>query len=84
MSTNSEAERALRGVLGVLREYADELILIGGWVPRLHLEFGRAAVSSPRTSFTTEADILIPTIVEGYHKDDCVSTVAPPLSRFSV
>jgi hypothetical protein len=53
-------ESALRSVLEILSDYADDLILIGGWVPYLHLTYGRAAVTSPRTSRTTEADLLLP------------------------
>lgn len=53
-------ELALRRVLDVLRDYAGDLILIGGWVPFLHLTHGRSTVALPRTSRTREADLLLP------------------------
>lgn len=61
MSSRSELERGLRSVLEILGDYASDLVLVGGWVPYLHLRYGRAAVPSARTSLTAEADLLIPT-----------------------
>lgn len=60
MEDRSELEGALVRVLQILHDYADALILVGGWVPYLHLMSGRAAVSAPRTSLTSDADLLIP------------------------
>ena len=60
MRRRSELEDALHRVLDVLDEYADDLILIGGWVPHIHLTHGRPAVEDARTSLTTEADLLVP------------------------
>lgn len=60
MQNRSESERPLRSIFGVLSDYTDELILIGGWVPYLQLTHGRAAVDAPRTSRTIEADLLLP------------------------
>lgn len=60
MEDRSELEGAVVRVLQILHDYMDALILVGGWVPHLHLRSGRAAVSAPRTSLTSEADLLIP------------------------
>lgn len=61
MSSLSELERGLRNVLEILGDYTTDLVLVGGWVPYLHLRYGRGAVPSPHTSLTAEADLLIPT-----------------------
>ena len=36
------------------------MLLIGGWVPYLHLTYGRAAEEGARTSLTAEADLVVP------------------------
>lgn len=60
MSNRGELETALWTILDALRGYLDELLLIGGWVPYLHLTYGRAAEESARTSLTAEADLVVP------------------------
>lgn len=62
--SRSELEAALLRVLQTLVEYRGALVLVGGWVPYLHLRYGRAAVPAPRTSLTAEADLLVPTGLE--------------------
>ena len=42
MSNRSEMEAALWSILDALRAYAADVLLIGGWVPYLHLTYGRA------------------------------------------
>lgn len=60
MEDRNALEGALVRVLRILHDYVDALVLVGGWVPYLHLTLGRAAVSAPRTSLTSEADFLVP------------------------
>lgn len=67
VSNRSELEDALLRVLDTLREYRDALVLVGGWVPYLHLRYGRATVPVPRTSLTSEADLLVPA---GFERGD--------------
>lgn len=55
-----DLERALWSILDLLREYAGDLVLVGGWVPYLHLTYGNASGSSVRTSWTGEADLVVP------------------------
>lgn len=71
--SGNEAERALRSILDTLREYADDLVLMGGWVPYLQLTYGRASNPEARTSRTLEADLLIP----GTHRRGA----RPPIAR---
>lgn len=56
-----ELERSLREILHILREYLEDLVLVGGWVPHLHLEHGTLGDGQRRTSLTTEADLVIST-----------------------
>jgi hypothetical protein len=60
MSNRAELEAALWSILDALRGYAEELLLVGGWVPHLHLTYGRAAERGARTSLTAEADLVVP------------------------
>lgn len=55
-----EHERALLSILRTLEGYREDVVLVGGWVPYLHLEYGRASEGTGRTSLTTEADIVVP------------------------
>jgi hypothetical protein len=47
----------------VLRPYANDLVLIGGWVPYLQMKYGRASVSVVETSLTTEADLVVDSVL---------------------
>lgn len=58
--SRAELEHALWVVLDTLREYADELVLIGGWVPYLHFTYGDVASPEATVSLTAEADLLVP------------------------
>jgi len=60
MSNRAELEAALWSILDALRGYAEELLLVGGWVPYLHLTYGRAAEHGARTSLTAEPDVVVP------------------------
>ena len=60
MSNRAELEAALWSILDALRGCAEELLLVGGWVPYLHLTHGRAAERGARTSLTAEADLVVP------------------------
>lgn len=60
MTPTESRERALRDVVEVLRDYRDDLVLIGGWVPYLQLTYGRARSPGARTSLTVETDLLVP------------------------
>ncbi len=64
MTATDARERPLREVVEVLQDYHDDLILIGGWVPYLQLTYGRARVADVKTSFTVEADLLVPRELE--------------------
>lgn len=57
---SSDLERSLWSILDVLREYADDLVLVGGWVPYLQMKYGRASSPRARTSRTGEADLVLP------------------------
>lgn len=58
--SRTELERSLRKILDTLRDYLDDLVLIGGWVPYLYLTYASTSSRSAVTSLTTEADVLIP------------------------
>lgn len=47
MEDRSELQGALVRVLQILHDYADDLVLVGGWVPYLHLTWA-ALRSAPR------------------------------------
>lgn len=51
---------ALQRILGILRPYLPDVVLIGGWVPLLHQRFGRTPGWTGRLSLTSEADVLVP------------------------
>lgn len=55
-----EHERALLSILRTFEGYREDVVLVGGWVPYLHLRYGRASEANGRTSLTTEADIALP------------------------
>jgi len=59
-----ELEQALSTILDTLGEYLGDLILVGGWVPYLHLTYGEAVTPGARTSLTAEADIVVPATLE--------------------
>jgi hypothetical protein len=58
--SRADLEAALWAILDALREYEDDLVLVWGWVPYLHLTYGRAASEDTRTSLTAEADLVVP------------------------
>jgi hypothetical protein len=60
MPNRTELEAALWSILDALRPYAEDMLLIGGWAPYLHLTYGRAAEEGARTSLTAEADLVVP------------------------
>lgn len=60
MSNRAELEAALWSILDTLRAYGEDVLLIGGWVPYLHLTYGPAAEKGARTSLTAEADLVVP------------------------
>ena len=53
-------ERSLFRVLGVLKPYLDDIVLIGGWVPHLYRRFGGFRDWKGEISLTSEVDILVP------------------------
>jgi hypothetical protein len=55
-----DLEQSLWSILDLLREYADDLVLVGGWVPYLQMKYGRASSPGARTSRTGEVDIVLP------------------------
>lgn len=63
--SRADLERALWAILDTLREYLDDLILIGGWVPYLHFRYGRVANPEAGVSLTAEADLVIPPHLPG-------------------
>jgi hypothetical protein len=52
-------EQALRRILWELREYLDDIVVIGGWVPYLYREYGGFSEWRSSLSRTGEVDILI-------------------------
>jgi len=60
VQNRTELEAALGTILETLGAYLEDLVLVGGWVPYLHLAYGRAAVEGARTSLTGEADLVFP------------------------
>lgn len=50
---------ALLSILRALEGYREDVVLVGGWVPYLHLRYGRASEANGRTSLTTEADLAL-------------------------
>lgn len=52
-------EQALRRILWELREYLDDIVVIGGWVPYLYREYGGFTEWRSSLSRTGEVDILI-------------------------
>jgi hypothetical protein len=56
----STFERGLQRVISVLAPYAEEIVIIGGWVPYLHRAFGDLPNWSGRLSMTREVDVLVP------------------------
>jgi hypothetical protein len=54
----ARVERAFYHVLWLLRDYLQDLVVIGGWVPYLYARFGGDPWSG-RRSLTAELDILI-------------------------
>lgn len=58
--TQSDLERPLWSIMDLLRDYADDLVLVGGWVPYLQMKYGRAGSPGVRTSRTGEADLVLP------------------------
>ena len=60
----TELEQALWTILDTLREFLGDLILVGGWVPYLHLTYGEAVTPGARMSLTADADIVVPTTLE--------------------
>ncbi|MGH7461709.1 MAG: GSU2403 family nucleotidyltransferase fold protein [Longimicrobiales bacterium] len=55
----SQLERALHIVLWQIRDYLNELVLIGGWVPHLYRKYGGFTDWKLDVPFTSEVDILI-------------------------
>lgn len=55
----SHYEPALHRVLWELREYLDDVVVIGGWVPYLYSQYGGFATWKGRTSLTMEVDVLV-------------------------
>jgi hypothetical protein len=55
-------EAPLRHLLGVLAPYAEDFLLIGGWVPTLYARYGPAGVWATRTSRTFELDLVLPAL----------------------
>ncbi len=63
-SDQRQFERGLRRILWELREYSNDLVLIGGWVPYLYREYGGFAKWHSSLSQTTELDVLIASSLE--------------------
>ena len=60
MTNRTDLQRGLWSILNTLAPYLEDLVLVGGWVPYLHLTYGRGAVEGASTSLTGEADLLLP------------------------
>lgn len=58
--SDAQREDALWAIIRTLADYTDDLILVGGWVPYLHLTYGRPEGRGGQTSLTTEADLVLP------------------------
>jgi hypothetical protein len=59
MISPGDLERALRTVLGELKPYLPDLVLIGGWVPYLYRHRGPFGEWAGRDTLTRELDILV-------------------------
>lgn len=55
-----DLERVLRAILIELCPYADDIILIGGWVPYLYRHYGGFRAWSGADTLTFELDVLVP------------------------
>jgi hypothetical protein len=53
-------ERALKRILYDLRPYLKDVVVIGGWVPYLHMRYGHLRHSQVDFSLTAEVDVLLP------------------------
>lgn len=52
-------ERALRSILWELRQYLDDVVVIGGWVPHLYKHYGNFSHWMGNLSLTAEVDVLV-------------------------
>lgn len=52
-------EASLHRVLRILQPYLGELVLIGGWVPYLHRQYGNVHAWNAELSLTSELDVLV-------------------------
>jgi hypothetical protein len=60
MTEQADLERMLRSVLGELRPYQSDIVLIGGWVPYLYRHYGGFKPWRAATTLTFELDVLVP------------------------
>ena len=66
MPDQQQFEQGLRRILWALRDYLDDLMVIGGWVPHLYRRYGGFAEWRSDLSRTAEVDVLVPaTLVPG-------------------
>jgi hypothetical protein len=59
MADFSQLEDAFRAVLWELREYLDDLVVIGGWIPHLYRKYGGFSDWTLEAALTAEVDLLI-------------------------
>lgn len=59
MTEPARLERGLRRILWELRDYLPELVVIGGWVPYLHRQYGGFRRWDAPVLLTVELDVLL-------------------------
>ena len=62
----TDPRQQLDTVLWALRDYLDELVVIGGWVPALHQISGTVPTWRSAVSRTTELDVLVQPALPGF------------------
>src|SRR5829696_4124730 len=73
MPNQSQFEQGLRRILWTLRDYAPDLMVIGGWVPHLYRQYGGFKDWTSELSGTGEVDVLVPPALP--------TGARPPISR---
>jgi hypothetical protein len=70
---SSEFDSALRRILWELRDYLPEVVVVGGWVPRLYQLYGGFPNWTGQISLTGEVDVLVGSVT--------ASDSRPPLKQ---
>jgi hypothetical protein len=60
MTEQADLEQMLRSILGELRPYQSDIVLIGGWVPYLYRHYGGFKPWRVPATLTFELDLLVP------------------------